>query len=326
MYLVTGGTGFLGRALVRVLLEQTDAKLRLLARDPKRAAGLDPARVEVVQGDLREDGSLDGVLRDVDCVFHLAAAMGGTWDDFHRTTVLGTGRLAAAALAAGGCRFIHVSSLWVAEQYDNRDVVDELAPYRSQFLNNYIRSKIQAEEAVRRAVDAGLDAVIVRPGRLFGPDCPAPIEPGYRLGRRWVVVGWNDSAMPTVYVDHAASAILTVARRGVRGEIYHVVDDEPVYRFRYLELLRRHGRPLHVCRVPYPVVDAVSRVTGCIGRAHPALADIHRRASMSLERLQSARTIHYSNARLKALGWSQPNTTESTLTQTICSDIAGTPA
>jgi nucleoside-diphosphate-sugar epimerase len=317
--LVTGGTGFLGRVLVRMILEQKDWTVRLLVRDTRKVRGLDPSRIEIVRGNMRDEGCLRAAVDGVDQVFHVAAAMSGTWNDYYQETVVGTERLVRLSLQAGVGRFIYVSSLGVSEVSGHHEVIDEETGYESRYVTDYTKSKILAEGVVRSAVEEqGLDAVIVRPGVIFGPGGPIVLPRiGYRFGSMIVPVGWRDIPIPTVFVEHAAAALLLVAEKGKRGGVYHLLDDEPVRKSQYLRMLKQHWNPrLRTVRIPYPVAHGVHIATGWLGRAHPLFLKIHRLFPM-LHLATCARTIRYSNGKLKELGWRQTTPLDAALERTV---------
>ena len=317
--LMTGGTGFLGRALVRRALSRHDRPIRLLVRDPGKLVDPDTSRLDVVRGDMRDEASLEAAVQGIDLVFHLATTRGCSWDEHYQATVQGTGRLLRAAARAGVRRFVYVSSLNVVDIFGSQEIIDETCPLRTRYLNDYIRSKMLAEEAVRCEAETGeLQVLVARPGQLFGPGAPVPLEVGYPLGRDLVVIPAGECAMPTVYADHAASALLLIADRGAGGEVYHVLDDEPVSKLRYLQLLREHYNPkLRVLRMPYAAISAVRLGAMCLRRVHPAFRHAHRRTSILVDRLKRGPELRYSNARLKQLGWQQPAPTDVTVTETV---------
>jgi nucleoside-diphosphate-sugar epimerase len=268
---------------------------------------------------MRDEASLHRAVASVDLVLHLASPADGHWTDFQEATVLGTERLLNAAAEAGVRRFVYVSSIWVAAVSGGHGVVDEETPYRAEQLTDYIRSKISAEQAVRRqAAEGRIEVVIARPGRIFGPGAKSPLQVGYSIGRDTVLVGWKDTIMPTVFVEHAASALLVIAERGNHGQIYHVLDDELVSRSIYLSLLKQHRRPeLRVYRIPPVVLGVVYHGSKLLSGLHPAVARVHRHTARSMDWLTHRVNLRYPNHRLKALGWKQPERTETTLALTL---------
>lgn len=100
--LVTGGTGFIGRHLVRRLVE-TGARVRVLVRRSSHLnALLDVAnRMEIFPGDLKAADSLDAAVKGIETVFHLGAATRESWEQAEQASVLGTGCLLKKARTRG---------------------------------------------------------------------------------------------------------------------------------------------------------------------------------------------------------------------------------
>jgi NADH dehydrogenase len=150
--LVTGGTGFVGRHVVHALRAQ-ERPVRVLARDPRRAAGLAGLGCEVAQGDVTDPQSLRAAVEGCQVVVHLVAIRRGRPADFERVMTQGTRDLLAAARDAGVTRLVHMSAAGTSEQ------TAEVVPY--------FRAKWQAEHLVR---DSGVEHAIFRPSFVFGRD------------------------------------------------------------------------------------------------------------------------------------------------------------
>ncbi len=112
--LVTGATGFLGKALVQRLLAKGE-RPRALARPSMRVGTLEELGVEVVVGDAADKAIMDRAVRGMDTVVHCAGRMGsqGTWEEFQRDSVDSTKNVLEAALEVGVKRVIYVSSLGI---------------------------------------------------------------------------------------------------------------------------------------------------------------------------------------------------------------------
>lgn len=145
---ITGANGFVGRALVRALVEKGHRVKRLLRRpypDP------DPERIESVVGSLSDDQALEDLCAGADAVCHLVAVIRERGpSNFHSVNVVGTKRVLAAASSAGVDRFIHLSALGA----------DPDSPYA------YLRSKGMGEDAVK---SSGLSFTILRASVIYGP-------------------------------------------------------------------------------------------------------------------------------------------------------------
>lgn len=147
---LTGATGFVGRHMLRRLLDEGHA-VRALVRDPQRARELEQTGVELVEGDVVSGAGLEPSLQGCDGVIHLVgiiAEKGG--NTFERVHHLGTKNVVEAARREGVRRFIQMSAIGVR--------ADGVAAYQT--------SKWRGEEEVRRS---GIPYCILRPSLIFGP-------------------------------------------------------------------------------------------------------------------------------------------------------------
>jgi len=223
--LVTGGTGLVGGALVRTLLTRGRA-VRVLARDPGRAAGLFGSTVDVASGNLQNLESLRAACRGIGEVYHVAGAV-----DTHEhgdaeildTNVEGTRRLLAAAQAAGVSRVVYTSSVSVYGDQLPLGVAEN-APLSPAGV--YGVSKAQAERLVREAASAGLRAMIVRPCMVYGPGDRYFVPQALRVVRLPVLPlpDGGRHLVDLVHADDLAAAHLLVMAAGHAGEAYNVTD------------------------------------------------------------------------------------------------------
>lgn len=167
---VTGATGFVGRHLVDVLLEDGWTVIAAV-RSLKRAKNLLGSNVELVRADLLEPSSIASALpENTDCVFHVAADV-STWskekERQYRTNVEGTAGLLQAAVDKNVGRFVHVSSI-VAYGEHKGTISDKSERLGATSWVSYVNTKAYAERKVKEAVDRGLDAVVVNPTDIIG--------------------------------------------------------------------------------------------------------------------------------------------------------------
>ena len=151
--LVTGGTGFVGPAVVRATMRHGH-DVRLLARKPQEAdvRALEREGAEAFQGDMTDAASLRRAVAGVDAVVHLVAIRQGRPEQFERIMIQGTRDLLDASREAGVRRFVLMSALGTSEQ------TKDLVPY--------FRAKWEMERDVK---GAGIPYVIFRPSFVFGP-------------------------------------------------------------------------------------------------------------------------------------------------------------
>ena len=181
--LITGGAGFLGGKLTAALLEKGH-EVRLLVRDPKVAARWQNTPVTVSVGDLGDLPSLERACEGMDWVLHTAGVISYNPQKaelMRRTNVVGTENIARAALAQKVKRFVHTSSTAaIGVNEDPQTPMTEASPFNARKLGlAYFDTKFDAERALLKEVDRGLDAVIVNPGSLLGPGDTRRYEKGY---------------------------------------------------------------------------------------------------------------------------------------------------
>jgi len=149
MILVTGGTGLVGRHLVRALLAKGH-DVRCLVRSTDKAGQVLPPEVELVRGDINDRTAVDKACRGVDKVFHLVAVIRENGaNTFEHINVEGTLNLVVAAGQAGVKHFVHLSALGVSDNPKFK----------------YAYSKWRGEETVQQS---GLTWTIIRPSVIYG--------------------------------------------------------------------------------------------------------------------------------------------------------------
>jgi nucleoside-diphosphate-sugar epimerase len=275
--LVTGGGGFLGKAVVKRLVALGDTVTSVCRRTyPQLAAW----GVTQVQGDIADPEPLHKACRAVDVVFHTAAKAGvwGPYPDYHRANVVGTANVIAACRRAGVPLLIHTSSPSVV--FDGKDMAgaDESAPYPARHRSHYAKTKALAEQMVRAAADGQLATICLRPHLIWGPEdnhlAPRIIARAGRLRR----VGGGTNRVDTVYIDNAAEAHVLAARRlaedrSLSGRVYFISQDQPVALWDMVnQILAAAGRPPVTARVSRQgawlagaVLEALWKVFGWAG-------------------------------------------------------------
>lgn len=228
---VTGGSGFLGRNLIRALRAR-DVGVRALARSDAAAAAVEAAGATSVRGDLRDVDALAAGVRGCDTVFHCAAVVeewGPRWL-YQQVNVEGTRALLVAARIAGASSVVHVSTEAVYADGGPMADFDESRPLPTRPLPRYPESKSVAERAVVAANAPGFVTVICRPRLIWGAGdtsvLPKLVDAA-RAGR----LAWIDGGRyPTqsCHVDNVIEGLLLAAENGRGGEAYFLTDGEPV--------------------------------------------------------------------------------------------------
>lgn len=208
--LVTGGAGFLGRAVVDALLVQ-GAAVRVLDLPSAAVPSSWNGGVEVFRGDVADSSVVDTAAQGAAWIVHLAAIVGdaGSMADHRRVTVAGTERVCRAA-ASNGCRLLLVSSITVYGDRIGRQVCDEGTPF-GRWQGPYSRAK-QAQESLVAQFRAarGLDAVVVRPANIFGPRSGPWVRDAAKALHQGLptLIGGGDLDAGLVFVDNVADLIV----------------------------------------------------------------------------------------------------------------------
>jgi nucleoside-diphosphate-sugar epimerase len=228
---VTGGTGFVGGALVDRLLRD-GASVRVLARPSPRAEALAKRGAEVVQGNLANSEALDEAIRGSEVVFHTAAMVegDGSRKQFMEMNLGGTQQVFEACIRQGARHVVYLSSIAVYGLVQSGERIDELTPRDEspEKRDSYAQSKIAADEY---AADIGektrLAVTILRPGVVYGPARPLPVALlGFQTGRISVVFGECELRFPITYIDNLVDAIVLAAKTGGGLRKYIVIDDD----------------------------------------------------------------------------------------------------
>ncbi len=233
--LVTGGTGFLGAHIVRMLIERGHT-VRVLRRESSRTDLIADLPIEHALGDVTDVDSVRAASQGCAWVFH-TAAVADYWraqrTKLYQVNVDGTRNVLEAARAAGVGRVIFTSSaaavgLRADGKPSDESVLFNLPPERFP----YGHSKMLAEQAAAKAVEAGLSVVTLNPSVIFGPgdlnliSGSMIVEPARGLVPPFYPVG----AVTAIDVRDVAAAHLAAAERGVSGERYILGAHDVTYR------------------------------------------------------------------------------------------------
>jgi dihydroflavonol-4-reductase len=219
---ITGGTGFLGKAIVEQLVA-ADRPVRALARSDDAAEALAALGVEPVLGDMLDRTSLEAGVAGCEVAYHVAGANAFCLPDpspLYEVNVTGSRNVVLAASAAGVRRLVYTSS--AATLGEERGAVgSEESVHRGWFLSDYERSKYEAERAVLRAAgESGLEVVCVNPSSVQGPGRTggtARLLLGYLNGTLRSAV---DTRLSVVEIADCTRGHLLAEERGAAGERY----------------------------------------------------------------------------------------------------------
>jgi len=223
--LVTGGTGFLGSHLVRVLLERGE-DVRCLVRSTSRRDNLQDLSVELVTGDLSDMDSIRKAIDGCSTVYHCAADY-RLWcknpAEMYQSNLEGSNNIMQAAFDEGVQKIVYTSTVGCLGLAENGKPADEDTPVQiSDMIGHYKRSKFLAEEKVRDWASRGLPVVIVNPSTPVGDLDIKPTPTGKIIVDflRGKMFGYVDTGMNLIDVRDCAEGHVLAAERGSPGNRY----------------------------------------------------------------------------------------------------------
>jgi predicted dehydrogenase/nucleoside-diphosphate-sugar epimerase len=250
--LLIGGTGFIGRPTVKLLLE-LGAKVRVMARGTRNLPDLFASpHVEVARGDVKNAVHLDAAMKDVDLVCNLAhGGGGGSLAEMKASMVDSAIEVVHSAARAGIKRVVHIGSVAGLYLGDASEVITGATPPDPQpeKRGDYAHAKALADLAFVEACRShDIEWVILRPGVVVG-DGTAPLHNGVgHTNNDQHVIGWNDgrNPLPFVLADDCATAILgALSKPAAANKAYNLGGDVVMTAREYMdELVSAVGRPL----------------------------------------------------------------------------------
>ncbi|MDN5278521.1 MAG: 2-alkyl-3-oxoalkanoate reductase [Clostridiales bacterium] len=231
--LVTGGSGFLGRAIVDLLLA-ADIKVRILCR--KDYPDLLEKGCSIFKGEISDYDLVTKAVEGCDMVFHTAAKAGieEPYSEYVRINVTGTENIVKACLEKSVKRLIYTSSPSVVFSHGNIEGADESLPYPDHHEAYYPKTKAMAEKHVLSSNSEKLATVSLRPHLIWGPgdNHLAPRLISKAKAGRLKFIGDGNNRIDTVFIDNAAKAHILAAERlfpgsKVSGKAYFITNGDP---------------------------------------------------------------------------------------------------
>lgn len=261
--LVTGGGGFLGKAIVRQLLSRGH---RVASFSRGVYPELEAMGVDQYAGHIGNAGAVKNAVRGRDVVFHVAAKAGvwGNHEDYFRTNVVGTRNVISSCRSCRVPMLVYTSSPSVVFDGGDMQGVDESVPYPSRFHTPYPQTKAAAEQAVMSAAAPELKTVALRPHLIWGPEDNHLVPRIIARARQLRRVGDGCNRVDTVYIENAARAHVLAMdaldkNPALSGRVYFISDDDPIDLWEMVDrILAAGGKP--------PLTRTLSpRMAYCIG-------------------------------------------------------------
>ncbi|QSA97293.1 NAD-dependent epimerase/dehydratase family protein [Methylococcus sp. EFPC2] len=307
--LVIGGTGFIGKYVVRALVNR-GLGVRVVTRGGRAGqivlAGLP---VELVQGDLADPVFMDEAMNGIDTVYHLAKAEGKNWNDYYTQDVLVTKNIGECALARGVKRFIYTGTIDSYYSADAHAVITSDTPLDPNIArrNLYARSKAACESLLMEMFRTkGLPLIIFRPGIVIGEGCP-PAHWGvgmFESDTRVQLWGDGTNKLPFVLVEDVAEAlVMALDKPGIEGQAFLLTDAPLLSAREYVDIVSKEiGTKLRVEPTPAwkifisdCIKEAAKNIIRHPNRRIPSYRDWDSR---------SHRALYDSSKTKKVLGWS----------------------
>lgn len=254
--LVTGGAGFLGKAVVKKLLNEKHTVVSISRSFYPELEKLNVSQIKKSLNDLTLDD-----LEGIEAVIH-TAAIAGVWgkkEDYYKTNYEGTKHLVDLCLQKEIKYFVYTSSPSVVFGKDDIEGLDESIPYPEKFYTYYQETKKLAEEYVLSKASNDFLCVSIRPHLIWGPEDPhlfPRILERARLGKL-KQVGSGENLVDIVYVDNAALAhVLALTslqtKPELSGNAYFIGQERPVNLWNFLqEVLRQANLDPELDRVSF---------------------------------------------------------------------------
>ena len=257
---VTGGTGFVGANLIRLLLQQ-GYEVRALVRNGSNLNNLKSLDVELVTGDLNSD--LSRSMSGCQVLFHVAAQY-SLWqrdrESLYRSNVLGTRNILACAQKAGIERTVYTSSV-AAIGVKQGGIANE--SYQSpvdKLVGDYKKSKYYAEQEAVKAVGQGQDIVIVNPSTPIGAFDIKPTPTGEIILRflQREMPFYVDTGLNLINVKDVAMGHILALEKGVTGDRYILGNQNITFKQLLDKLEQITGLPAPKSTIPYWIPYSVA--------------------------------------------------------------------
>lgn len=256
---LTGGTGFVGASLARLLIDK-GFHVRALARKGSVRKNLDGIPVEIIEGDLSDVAALEAGCSGARYAFHCAADYRLWVKDsaaMYEANVAGTTHVIEAASKVGCEKVIHCSSVAVVKPSSDHRPANETSFYagESEIVSHYKKSKYLAEKEALRFAKNGVPVIVVNPAAPIGPYDIKPTPTGkivvdFLNGR---IPSYIDTGLNVVHAKDVALGHYLAAQKGRIGERYILGGENITFKFLLDTLAEVSGLPAPRFKTPYSI-------------------------------------------------------------------------
>ncbi len=270
---VTGGTGFIGGHVARMLRERGD-EVRALVRSPDKGAALTELGCELVPGTLSNKDAIRAGMEGCDAAIHGAAVYevgipSSEHQAMYGANVIGTENVLRAALEAKRDRVVYISTVGAFGNTKGQ-IVDESYQHPSAgYTSYYEETKVEAHRlATRLIAEEALPCVIVQPGGVYGPEDHSAVgrQMNQFLAGRMPLIAFPDLGFNMVHVDDVAAGVLLALDKGKVGEAYVLGGQITTMRELIQTLARAAGKKAPTRTLPTGVMKAMTPIGPIVGK------------------------------------------------------------
>ena len=262
--LVTGGTGMLGTAILRMYHQQHE--LHFIGRNTRISAELEQRySVKGHLCDLNDKHAVMLACKGMDAIIHCAALSSpwGAYEAFYQANVEATQNILEVASLLNINKFIHISSTSVYFDYTDKLAIKETDPVANAFCNDYALTKYLSEKVV---TEGKVKSVILRPRGIFGPHDRAIIPRLFdaKKGSRLLLPSTRNPLVDLSYVDNVALAAMLACiniDKLDHGEIFNISNDQPMQAYSIINcLFDSLKQPVTICGLPYVLLSPLLKL------------------------------------------------------------------
>lgn len=289
--LVTGGTGFLGRQLVKELCA-LDEDIHLLARESSRVKDIGNKRLKIFSGDVTDIAAIGRAMKGCKTVFHLASLV-KAWvrdsKEFYRVNVDGLANVMECAREANVTKFVYTSSFIALGPSNGKINTEETIHDPDHIHNHYERSKYLAQQRVSEYLDKGLPVITVCPCVVYGP---GEITEGNLVVRIMLdflkqkipgMLGDGSKLWNYVYISDVVRGHLLAMKKGRVGQSY-ILGGENVSMGNFFTLLEtlsgvkapRRRIPFWIAKMSAICEELVACISGKTPKHTPSTIEIYK--------------------------------------------------
>ena len=299
--IVTGATGFLGFYLAKKL-KLIGLSVIGLGRNLQKGNKLTEFGIEFISVDLSDKENLNKIFQDVDYVFHCAAksSVWGDYKSFYKANVEGTKNIADLCLKNKVNRLIYVSSPSIYFDFKDKLNIKEEEKLTCHPANNYIKTKIMAENIIDNAFKDGLDVITIRPRGIFGSGDNAILPRLLKANREKYIprTRKDDILIDITHVYNVVEALILAmqADKKYSGKKYNITNDENIYLYKTIEdILKSKGEKFNSKFIPYNLIFLLVSIMEFIYKFIPNKEPLFTRYSLGL--LSFNQTLDISKAK-----------------------------